>query len=338
LEPRLESLLDKRVVLVTGKGGVGRSSVTAALGHLAIRRGLRALVTEVGDAPEDDSPLARYFGRSRFPATPVELEPGLRGVLLLARTGQELFVKQVLHSAAVARAALGSEAVRRLLSAGPSFKEMGVFFQLLTLLKAKTRDGQPEHQLILVDMPATGHTLSLTGLPDYLLKLVPTGPIAEALREGQGYLNDPEKAACWIVTLPETLPVSECLELASGLARTRMPTGGILVNRMPGDPYTPEERALLTPLLAQRPVLGGESFQRPLLARREMSRLLAATDLPVYALPELPHERLVQALAGELAVVQPVDRRFGAGLDRRVSGRLGLDGHPAPARPEGSGS
>jgi len=159
----LDSLFKKRIVLITGKGGVGRSLVTAALAKGAERRGVLPLVCDIGDDPEDYSPLARYFGRDRLPIAPDELAPGIRGVVLLARTGQELFLRTALHSSTLARAALGSDALRRLLSAGPSFREMGVFFQLLNYLKA-TRGNEPGapplYPLILVDMPATGHTLS----------------------------------------------------------------------------------------------------------------------------------------------------------------------------------
>jgi arsenite/tail-anchored protein-transporting ATPase len=296
----LDSVFKKRIVLITGKGGVGRSLVTAALAQTAKRRGVRSLVCEIGDDPEDYSPLARYFGRDRLPLAPEELEPEIRGAVLLARTGQELFLRTALHSSTLARAALGSDALRRLLSAGPSFREMGVFFQLLSYLRQERKNGELEHPLILVDMPATGHTLSLTGLPDLLLKLMPRGPIATALRDGQSYLNDPERAAAWVVTLPETLPVSEALELLDGLTRTSMPVGGVIINRIPIDPFTSPERAALRPFLESHDVLGGEGFRRPDLAARETARLRAGTRVPIYPLPELPHEGLVRAIADEI--------------------------------------
>ena len=299
-ESSLHELLARRVVLLPGKGGVGRSSVTAALGLLAQRKGLRVLVTEIGDEPDDYSPLARQFGRDRLPMSPEELRPGIWGVLLIARRGQELFLRSVLHSATLARAALGSDALRRLLSAGPSFKEMGIFFQLLTYLRLLRPDGEPEFQLILVDMPATGHTLSLTGLPELLLRLVPRGPIADALREGQGYLNDPTKAAAYVVTLPETLPVSECLELLDGLAKTRMNAGGIIINRVADDPFSPAEREALQPLVEEHNLLGAEGFRRPGTCRREVARLRAATALPLYVVPELPQADLHTSIADAL--------------------------------------
>jgi len=289
------------VVLITGKGGVGRSVMTAVLARIAASRGKRVLVTEIGEESDDYSPLAKHFGRSRLPTHPELIEQNLSAAVLLARTGQELFLKSVLRSGTIARAALSSDALRRLLSAGPSFREMGVFFQLLTCLRAKRKDESPEHELILVDMPATGHTLSLTGLPELLLRLVPRGPIADSLREGQSYLNDPKQAAAWIVTLPETLPISECLELIEGLAKTKMPVGGVMVNRLPADPFTVDERAKLGPLIEQQHWLGAEQFQRPLLARREVNRLRENTKVPIQTAPELPHEGLIDELVRTLS-------------------------------------
>lgn len=297
----LSDLFTRRVVLVTGKGGVGRSSMTAALATLAQRKGVRVLVCDIGDDPNDYSPLARHFGRDRMPSTPEVLAPGIRGTVLLARTGQELFLKSVLRSGTLARAALSSDALRRLLSAGPSFKEMGVFFQLLTLLRAVHADGKPENGLVLIDMPATGHTLSLTGLPELLLKLVPRGPIAAALREGQSYLNDPKLGAAWVVAIPETLPVSECLELLAGLHKTGMPAGGVLMNRVPADPFTASERVALQSSMDRINPLGAEGFRRPVLAQREIARLKAGTKLPIFELPELPHDAgLIKGIADAL--------------------------------------
>ncbi len=306
-------MLKKRIVLLPGKGGVGRSTLTAAIGTIAQRRGIRVLVTEIGDDPNDYSPLARVFGRDRLPASPEKIAPGVDGALLLARTGQELFLRSVLRSSTLARAAISSDALRRLLSAGPSFKEMGVFFQLLSYLRMERAEGEPLYQLILVDMPATGHTLSLTGLPDLLLRLLPRGPIAAALREGQSYLNDPERAAAYVVTLPETLPVSECLELLEGLKKTSMPTGGVILNRFPVDPFTRNERDLLNPLVDSLNLYGAESFHKPQSSRRELARLRAGTSLPIFVVPDLPPAGLIPKVADALLASDDITQERAAG-------------------------
>ena len=285
---------------MTGKGGVGRSSVTAAFATVAARARKRVLVAEIGELGSEDSPLARLFGYDRLPETPAEVAPGIKATLLLSHRGQEQFLRSVLPVPALAKAALGSEALRRLLSAAPSFREMGIFYHLLTLLKAEHPRGGPEHELIIVDMPATGHTLALTGLPQVLLGLVTHGPIATALREGQAFMNDPKKGIAWVVTLPEALPVSETLELLVGLEKTSMPVGGIVLNRMPQDEFSEAEREALRPLLEKRPVLGADGFRRAEEARASQRRLEAEAKLPIVAVPEF-HAADGRALVREIA-------------------------------------
>ena len=89
-----------------------------------------------------------------------------------------------------------------------------------TLVRAKRRDGSDEHELIIVDLPATGHALALAQIPASLLRVIPTGPIANAVREGLDLLTDPARTGAIVVTLPETLPVSEALELVQGIEPT----------------------------------------------------------------------------------------------------------------------
>ncbi|MCA9558729.1 MAG: arsenic transporter, partial [Myxococcales bacterium] len=175
----------------------------------------------------------------------------------------------------------------KFLTAAPSFHEMGIFYHLLTLLKATRKDGAPEHELIIIDMPATGHTLALTSLPDILLRLIPGGPIARAMREGQGFLNDPRLGEAWVVTLPEQLPVTEAIELLEGLRETRMAAGGVVLNRYPADPFTPHEREAMAEVLRSTPMHGQLEFERIGAAQHAAQRLLGAVHVPVITLPEV---------------------------------------------------
>lgn len=302
---QFKELLSKRVVLITGKGGVGRSTVSAAIARAAAQAGRRVLVTEIADPSQTEpghfSPLARLFGRDRLPVERETLAPGVRGGVLEALKGHELFLGSVFRIKALAHAALASEALRRLFVAAPSLREIGVFYHLLTDLRQQRPDGSPENELIVVDMPATGHTLALTGLPKIFLAMVSRGPIAEALREGQSYLTDPAKAAAFIVTLPETLPVSETIELLAGLNDTGMPAGGVIVNRVSADPFTAGERAALEPLLSGRELWGDESFRYHVDCARALERLAREISVPLLRLPEAPAgEMPVSFLASKL--------------------------------------
>ena len=210
-------LFSKRVILVTGKGGVGRTTVSAALAKAAARNGRRVLLAEIGIPGGDYSPLARLFGRETFDVKAQSVGEGVRACVLYSRMGHEMFLRTVLPINSLVKAAVRSKALGRLLDSAPSFNEMGVFYHLLTLLREERPGGGYNNELIIIDMPATGHALALTALPENLLQLLPVGPIADEMRLGQSFLNNPATGAALVVTLPEPLPITECLELIDGL-------------------------------------------------------------------------------------------------------------------------
>ena len=294
-------LFGKRVALVTGKGGVGRTTLSAAMAVAAARTGKRVLLTEIGDPEGDYTPLARLFGRDTLPADPENLAPGIDGCVLWPRRGHEAFFHTVIPVKAAVRAAMNSGALRKLLDTAPSFREMGIFYHCYTLLEMERSPGQPRYDVLIVDMPASGHTLGLTGLPERLLALMPTGPIAEAMHRGRPYFTDPALCSAWIVTLPEVLPITESLELIEGLEGHDTPVGGILVNRVLEDPFTAEERAALEPVLTDDHY-GHERFVGVVAATKALADLRARTEVHTVDVPELPNTGfdLIESLAAAL--------------------------------------
>jgi len=239
---------------------------------------------------------------------PVPIGPNLKLCRLWARTGHEAFLRTILPSKTLIRAALRSKAVSKFLLAAPSFHEMGIFYHLFSLLEAKEKKGNFEHQLIVIDMPATGHTLALTALPRILLRLIPGGPIARTVKAGQAYLNSPSASEAWVVALPEKLPVTEALELLDGLADTEMAAGGIILNRLPHDPFEPGERAALKAHFEGQRFLGEVALHRIDDAERAQSRLANSPAKAVVSLPEVNDDasgrsRLVEALYQQMVGV-----------------------------------
>lgn len=283
---------------MAGKGGVGRSTLTAAIGCAGAAAGRRMLIAEIGEPDGPYSPLARLFGSDNFPVDPVALAPHIDGCVLQARRGHQLFMEYVLPMRALAAAALRSKALERMLVAVPSFHEMGVYYHLLTLLRE--RDGRRPYDCIVLDMPATGHALALTGLPDVLLELMPSGPIATAFREGQAYLNDPVNGGALIVTLPEELPVTESLELMDGLRETRVPVVAVAVNKILEDEFSPDEREAMLALCERESVYGRGRFLGAETGRQAVEALSAgAPGIPQLHIPELPSRGA--ALTGDIA-------------------------------------
>ena len=281
-------VLSRRIHLVTGKGGVGRTTVATALAVAAAGHGKRVLLTEIGDPEGGYSAIGRRFGREHLTPDPEPLgPPGLSGCHVWATRGHELFARSVIPAGPLIRAALRSKALQKFVTAVPSLYELGVFYHLLRLLQATDSAGRPAHEIIVADLPATGQTLALTSLPEILLDALPDGPIPRYMREGQTYLNDPKQGVAWVVTLPELLPVTEALELIDGLRATHVTPAGVILNRIPEDPFEPDERAALGALLAKQPMHGALAFQRIGAARAAEEQLRNETDVPVFALPEL---------------------------------------------------
>ena len=302
----MKRLLPLRAVLVTGKGGVGKTTVSASLARFAASQGKRVLCAEIaGEDASAASPLADALGVERLDVEPVQVAPNLRAVLLAPHLGHQRFLRDVLPMKILADAAMRSAAIRRFLSAAPTFPEMGVLYRLLDLVRLKHRDGTPEHEMIIVDLPATGHALALAQIPASLLRVIPTGPIANAVREGLELIMDPARTGAVVVTLPETLPVSEAIELIKGIEAHGMPLREVFVNRVPFDPFSREERELVRDMMTGRPpTLGERTLERIDRARVALARLQGAVSVPVNTLQDvwLEGPRLAEEVASLMAM------------------------------------
>lgn len=302
----LDQLLARRVILVAGKGGVGRTTFAAALARVAAQRGKKVLLGEFEEPTGfRSSPLAAVFGRSIFPTTPLRIAEGVHGMTIESELGMELFLTGLFKVPALSRLALRTPALRNMLRAGPSFHEMGLFYHMLTQLEEEASPGQRRFDVMIIDMPATGHALALTGLSSILLDLVNRGPIAGALRRGRAVFYDARQCAACVVTLPEPLPVSEGLELIHGLRQSEMAVGAVVANRVPIDPFTEPERKALDDILADREPRGLTLVERIRRAEGSMARLQASLDLPMLRVMEVDLDDVVGGVAEQLAGVTP---------------------------------
>ena len=302
MEKLSEAIFSKRAILLTGKGGVGRTTIAAALALAAARRGLRVLIAEVGEPDVDFSPLGAIFGHQTLPKQPTVLAPGVSGVMVWSRMGHERFLRMVLPIPALVRAALRSGALRRMLDAAPSLNELGVFYHMLSLVRENPDTGKADYDLFIVDLPATGHALGMAHLPENILSIIPSGPIHRAMTEGMSVFFNPELSAMFVVTLPETLPVTECVELLEGLESTDMPIGGVLVNKVHADDFTADEREALSPLFEGRALFGETRFLGLSKVDEALQTLESAVDVPIVRLPE--------AVGNEMQIAESLSRTF----------------------------
>jgi anion-transporting ArsA/GET3 family ATPase len=209
------ALLDRRLVFLLGKGGVGRSTVAAALGVLAARRGRRAIVVEVsgrGDVP-------RLFGASAELGTELELAPGLWTLDVDPRVALEEYLRDQLPLRLLADAIGSSTTFGYVAAATPGLRELLTVGKVWELAQAQRRtQGGQEYDVVIVDAPATGHGLALLEAPRAFAAAASVGPIARQGRRIAATLGDREQTALAAVATPESAAVEELLQLRSALA------------------------------------------------------------------------------------------------------------------------
>lgn len=297
---------DRQLVLVTGKGGVGKTTLTAAIARIAHSTGKRVLVAEVTHDPETPSLLLTHFGHPMLKGDePVLIEPRLHGVRLAPQIGHKLFLRAALKVGLLVDAAMRSAALNRFLMAAPTFPEIGVLFQIVTMV----RSGRFDH--IVIDLPATGHAVALASLPRTVNRIVPTGLIGDAVKEGLDVMTDPARTSAVVVSLPESMPVTEGVELIDALHRLQIRVPVSILNRVPSDPFTQDQRAALIDMLKDRapddPVLGVRELRRLDRARRARTEFYETTPPGVRTL-EIP---LFES-ADEVAVIALVTKALEA--------------------------
>jgi len=299
----LSTLGNLRAVLVTGKGGVGKTTVTASIARMLAASGRRVLCGETAVDDQTTSPLGAALGvEGKVGEDPTPAGPNLDVVILQATRGHRAFLRDALKVNLLADAALRSAAIRRFLMAAPSFPEMGMLYRVLELVRLRLSDGSPRYHTVVLDLPATGHALALAQIPSSLLRILPGGPIVEAVKEGLGLIMDPAQTGSVVVTLPETLPVSEALELADGIRKHQLPLAAVVANRVPYDPFSAAEKAsVLGHVKSAGPTLGVRSLERIERSRAALARLAEARgDVPMFVVHDSWAEGA--ALPAELAV------------------------------------
>lgn len=243
----MQQLFERRVLLVTGKGGVGKSTVAAALARRAQRDGKRVLLLEF----EDLSRVAPLFGQARAEAEPRELAPGLwlMGFDLLA--GLHEFAADQLRVRALARLALANRHVRGFFLAMPAIRSVVFLYQLLELEQARGTRGEPRWDLIVCDMPTSGFVAGLFGVPSMVQQIFRVGPLAAVANAMGQLLREPHRTGIVLVALPEEMPVVETVELRNLLRqRHGVETAAIVVNGVYPALVADEELAALAAAIA----------------------------------------------------------------------------------------
>jgi len=294
-------LSSQRLVIVTGKGGAGKTTVTAALGRAAADAGRRVLAVEIGRGS-----LGPLLGKERLGAEPTRVAPGLAAATIEPEEALRDFVEGVLRFRILARRLLESTTFQVLAAAAPGLPELLALHRLRGWVDAR-RLGRPVHDLVLVDAPASGHSLPLLGAPRTLGAVARIGPIAELLGQIERLLADHARTLVCVVTTPEELAIRETIELHRGIARLGLAVAPPIVNALPPRRFTAADAEALDRLedaCGPHPYLRAARFQ---LARRrhadgQMTTLRQALGVAPVRLPFLFAAADAAAGVAELAV------------------------------------
>lgn len=237
----MSALLSHRLVVVTGKGGVGRTTATAALGLTAARAGRRTAVVELSG----QSSLSRALGLRDGVYEPRRVVPGLDVMSLSATACLADFGTRKLRISALARWFFESRAMTGFVEAVPGLHDLVQLGKLENMLN-EPGPGDPVYDLVILDAPATGHGLSLLAAARSMREMTGVGPFHDLAAIIEALLEDPVATGTALVTLPEALPVNEGLQLVRALADEHTPPSHVLVNQVsPAWPdHVPPERIM----------------------------------------------------------------------------------------------
>jgi anion-transporting ArsA/GET3 family ATPase len=236
------SVLDKRLVFVTGKGGVGRTTVAAALGLAAARRGKRAIVCEVAQQER----VSQALGRAGVGFVETELAPGLWAISIDPQQAMEEYLRERLGSRRLYELLFRNRLFQYLVAATPGLRElltMGKIWELAQL-ERRTPEAAP-YDLVIVDAPATGHGLAILRTPRTFRDVARVGPIRRQADIIHSFVSG-RKAGVVCVARAEEMPVNEALDLRRRLVEELdMELDALVVNALYPERFSRAEADLI---------------------------------------------------------------------------------------------
>jgi arsenite-transporting ATPase len=302
------SLLDRRLLLFTGKGGVGKTTVVAALAIEAARRGRRPLVIELGHRAS----MEAVFQIDEVGYAPRDVGRGVHAMNLDFESALAEYFEAHIPIQRVAKTIMKNKTLQKFFHAAPSVSEVATLNKISALEAERGPGGGPRWDPIFVDLDATGHALMLLNLPGVMRGLIGDGPLRRLVDGFSGLLSDPRRTILSLVTLPLELPAQETVELYTQLTKHHDVALGVLfVNQVPPRPLNPKQAGMLDRLDHKAKTVGIETLVDDVaIARRAMryhanargqiNRLLREIDMPMVELPSVASRVLDLDTIGKL--------------------------------------
>ena len=284
----MAGLLDKHLLFVTGKGGVGKTTVAAAIGLLAARRGLRTIIVELASQRR----LQRTFGREGEGSTEIELAPGLFTISIDPQHAMQEYLH--VKTGWVGDLLGASRLFQPFAMAAPGMRELLSLGKVWELSQPRRRtQGGGRYDLVVVDAPASGHCVGLLRTPRTFAEIARVGPIAHQGQTIAATIADRGFTGLVAVTTPEEMAVTETLWLKDALSAQDLPLDAVIVNAAYPSRFSEEDLAELRRALARTRSPLARSALRAALSEHaragvqgeQQERLQEAVGLPLSTLP-----------------------------------------------------
>jgi Mrp family chromosome partitioning ATPase len=274
----LEPLKRRKLIIVTGKGGVGKTVVSAVLGRALAAAGRRTLVVEVD--PREN--VHQMLGVPPSGGDIVSIEPRLWVQNLKPQQVLDQVVREQLRLELLARRVLESPVYQHFAAGAPGLRELAILGHALRLLRGLKAPGAPDLDTVVLDAPATGHGVALVSAPQLVADVIHHGPFARMAGELAELIADPERCGIVVVTQAEEMPVQEVLELRVALReRAGRDAELLVINGL----YPPAPAAG-----ADNPLVDLWRHRRR-LNERELGHLMESWEGPRVELPQLAMDR-----------------------------------------------
>ena len=316
----MPSLTSSRLAIVSGKGGVGKTTVAAALAVAAARAGKRVLVVEV----EQREGLAPLFGEKHIGYEERRLAPNVTGLSVVPDEALVEYLYLFYGIRYVGRVLKGSKAVEFATNIAPGLRDI-LLIGKVKEAERRRRQGEYAFDLVVLDAPPTGRLPRFLEAPKAVVELVHSGPIRQQAQGVLDMVSDPERCQVVLVTLPEEMPVTETAEAVETLHKLGVAVGPIVVNGVYPPAFEDQDleavadraRSILAddagraglrlgdPALDALSSIAGSHARRTSNQRAAIAGLERETALPHLTLPHLFSPRMgkdeVAKLAEELA-------------------------------------
>jgi anion-transporting ArsA/GET3 family ATPase len=301
--------LDKRLLFVTGKGGVGKTTVSAALALAAAERGKRTIVCEVARQER----MSRAFRREGVGFSETELAERFWAISIDPEDALFEYLQEQIGSRRIANFLFHNRIFEYLAAAAPGVRELATIGKVWELSQLERRNPRnAPYDLVIVDAPATGHGVGMLRTPRTFRDIARVGPIARQAGRIDAYLRDRETTGVVAVALPEEMPVTETIELRGSLGeQVGLDFDAVVVNGLYPERFGASEAERLESLNGAGLPEAREALRAAIWEHRQareqraqLRRLQQGVDTDVVTLPFLFEPELgidsFERLAGEL--------------------------------------